>query len=166
IINTGMPAIILSSIFKVEIDQAMFRKILLVLVISVVINMIGILIGLISSYFLHDHNRVESAVLSGLGNTGFIGIPLCAVLFGPEGALFAAIFDAGVDLVIWSFGVTLLNSKEKFSLKSLKEIINVPFIAIILGLLLAIIVYQLPFAIGATIDYLAAFVVTVVIIFY
>src|SRR5699024_4545303 len=119
----------------------------------------GILIGLISSYYLHDRNRVETAILSGLGNTGFIGIQLCAVLFGPEGALFASIFDSSVDLVAWSFVVTLLNSKDKFSFKSLKEIINVPFIAIILGLFLASIGYKPPFFIGETIDYLAAFVI-------
>lgn len=159
IINAGMPAIILSSIFKVEINESMFRKIILVLIISIIINVIGITIGLICAYFLHSHNRVESAILSGLGNTGFIGIPLCAVLFGPEGALFAAIFDAGVDITIWTVGVTLLNSKERFSFKSLKGMINIPFAAIIVGLSLAYIGYKPPFAIGETIDYLAAFVI-------
>lgn len=159
IVNTGMPAIILSSIFKVEIDDAMFRKILLVLVISIAINLIGIFLGLMVASLLHDRNRIESAILSGLGNAGFIGIPLCAVLFGPEGALFAAIFDAGVDLTIWTVGVTLLNSDERFSFKSLKEIVNIPFVAIIVGLVAAYIGYRPPFAINETIDYLAAFVV-------
>lgn len=159
IINTGMPAIILSSIFKVEIDQTMFRNILLILIISIVINVIGITIGLVCAKLFHNYNQIESALLAGLGNTGFIGIPLCAVLFGPEGALYAAIFDAGVDITIWTLGVTLLNTKEKFSYKSLKEMINIPFVTIIVGLFLAYHGYKPPFAIGETIDYLAAFVI-------
>lgn len=159
IINTGIPAIILSSVLQVEIDEAMFRNILLVLVISIIINIIGIFTGLFFARLFQDYNRAESAILAGLGNTGFIGIPLCAVLFGPEGALFAAIFDAGVDLTIWTVGVTLLNSEGKFSFKSLKEMINIPFAAVIVGLFLAYIGYKPPFAIHETIDYLAAFVI-------
>lgn len=165
IINTGMPAIILSSIFKVEIDQSMFRNILLILVIAIIISIIGIIIGLLCANLFHNENKLESAILSGLGNTGFIGIPLCAVLFGPEGALYAAIFDAGIDITIWTVGVALLNSEERFSLKSLKEMINIPFITIIVGLFLAYVGYKPPFVIGETIDYLAAFVIPLAMFF-
>src|SRR5699024_10129118 len=78
IINTCMPAIILSSIFKVEINSAMFRNIIIVLMIAIIMSLIGIAIGLVCSHLLHKKNRVETALLAGLGNTGFIGIPLCA----------------------------------------------------------------------------------------
>ncbi|WP_338450132.1 AEC family transporter [Niallia oryzisoli] len=136
IVNVAMPCIILSSIFKVEINKDTFKLMVLVFCLSIVINSIGIALGWsITKVFYKDSNKKrELAILSGLGNTGFIGIPLCATLIGPEGALFAAIFDAGVDFVIWTVGALILQKNSRFDLKTLKSMINVPTIAIVLGL--------------------------------
>ncbi|PIC63379.1 permease [Sporosarcina sp. P13] len=146
IVNVAMPCIILSSIFKVTIDQSMLRNMGIVLVLSLVINTVGIIIGWIfaSSFSKSRGHRQEIALLSGLGNTGFIGIPLCAAILGPEGALYAAIFDAGVDIVIWTVGVMILKNSYAFSLQNLKSLINIPIIAIVVGLLCAFINYRPP----------------------
>lgn len=76
IVNVGMPCIILASIFKVEIDQAMFKTILLVLALSIIINLVGIGLGWLFGFiFYRDAKNIrEMALLSGLGNTGFIEI--------------------------------------------------------------------------------------------
>lgn len=77
-------------------------------------------------------------MLSGLVNTGFIGIPLCAAILGPEGAIYAAIFDAGVDLVIRTGGVMILRKSKTFTLSTIiKSLINIPTLAIIFGLFFA-----------------------------
>ncbi|WP_153733401.1 AEC family transporter [Sporosarcina obsidiansis] len=146
IVNVAMPCIILSSIFKVTIDQSMLRNIGIVLILSVVINTVGIAIGWIfaSSFSKSRRLRQEIALLSGLGNTGFIGIPLCAAILGPEGALYAAIFDAGVDIVIWTVGVMILKNSYAFSLANVKSLINIPVISIVIGLLCAFINYRPP----------------------
>ncbi|MBY0221768.1 AEC family transporter [Sporosarcina aquimarina] len=146
IVNVAMPCIILSSIFKVNIDQSMLRNIGIVLILSVVINTIGIGIGWVfaSSFSGNRRLRQEIALLSGLGNTGFIGIPLCAAILGPEGALYAAIFDAGVDIVIWTVGVMILKNSYAFSIVNIKSLINIPIVAIIVGLLCTFINYRPP----------------------
>lgn len=134
-----MPCIILSSIFHVEMDNKMFKMIALVFGLSIMINLVGIGIGLLFAWLFHrNSNKIrEIAILSGLGNTGFIGIPLCAALLGPKGALFAAIFDAGVDVTIWTVGVILLQKNRRFALQTLKSMVNIPTGAILVGLFAA-----------------------------
>ncbi|WP_153722611.1 AEC family transporter [Sporosarcina cascadiensis] len=146
IVNVAMPCIILSSIFKVSIDESILRNMGLVFLLSIGVNLIGIGIGWFFASASTENRKLrqEIALLSGLGNTGFIGIPLCAAILGPEGALYAAVFDAGVDLVIWTVGVMILNNSFRFTWATCKSLINIPLIAIIFGLLFAVINYRPP----------------------
>lgn len=158
IVNAAIPAIILSSIFNVDMSPERFKLIIFVFLISVFINVFGIGLGYVLSFIFYREasNKNELAILSGLGNTGFIGIPLCAVLFGPEGALYAAIFDAGVDFTIWTVGVFLLQEKKQFRFRMLKEMINIPMIAIVVGLSAAFFQVKPPALFIELFDYLAA----------
>lgn len=158
IVNAAMPAIILSSIFNIEMTPERFKIIIFVFIISIVINVFGIGLGYLFStlFYRKANNNNQIAILSGLGNTGFIGIPLCAVLFGPEGALYAAVFDAGVDFTIWTVGVFLLQKKKEFHIRTLKEMINVPMIAIVVGLSASFFQVKPPILFIELFDYLAA----------
>lgn len=158
IVNVGMPCIILSAIFQIEIDENVIRKIFLVFLFSIVFNVIGIGVGYLFAILFHKKvNRAkELAILSGLGNTGFIGIPLCAVLLGPEGALYAAIFDAGVDFTIWTVGALLLQKNPRIGFGMLRTMINPPIIAILVGMAMVLIGYHPPFLLKDLIDRLAA----------
>ncbi|MCG3088260.1 AEC family transporter [Sporosarcina cyprini] len=158
IVNVGMPCIILSSIFQIEIDGSLLRKIGFVFLFSIGFNVIGIGIGYLFAILFHKKvNRArELAILSGLGNTGFIGIPLCAVLLGPEGALYAAIFDAGVDFTIWTVGALLLQKNPRIGLGMLRTMINPPLLAIIIGMAMVVIGYHPPYLLQDLFDRLAA----------
>ncbi|WNC13410.1 AEC family transporter [Brevibacillus brevis] len=146
IVNVAMPCIILDGIFQTPIDANTLSQIFSIFIISILLNCLGIAIGWTSARTLplSAKKRREIAILSALGNTGFIGLPLCAALFGPKGALLAAIFDAGVDVVLWTVAVMMLQDKAAFSLKGLKTLINIPMIAIIVGLGSALIGFAPP----------------------
>jgi predicted permease len=105
IINVAMPCMLLNSLFSLPVDNALLQEIGLVLLLSVGVHSLGIAMGWFGSFTLKvsGQKRKELAVLAGLGNTGFIGIPMCAVLFGAKGAMLAAVFDSGLDLVIWTY---------------------------------------------------------------
>lgn len=167
ITNVGMPAIILSSIFNVDIDANKFKTMMIVFIASIIINIFGLSLGyLITHIFKKNSKRkVEVAILSAFGNTGFIGIPLCAVLFGAEGALYAAIFDAGVDFTIWTVGVYLLQKERSFNIRLLKGMINIPIIAILIGLTIAATGLTMPNIIIDLSDMLAAFAVPLAMFF-
>src|SRR5699024_10955453 len=110
IVNVGMPSIILSSILKVEIEKDMYSMLIFTFIFSIIVNIVGIGLGVVISIVLKRYSnfRQEIGVLSGIGNTGYIGIPLCSILLGPEGALYAAIFDAGVNVTLWTVGAFVL----------------------------------------------------------
>ncbi len=146
IVNVGMPAIILSSIFNFEIDERTASLILTVLLFSIALHTLSIFgIALFLRPRLNHLGRAnELSLLSILGNTGFIGIPLAYTLFGAEGALLAAIFDAGLDLVLWTIGVTFLQPSGKVDLRALKAMINLPMLAIVVGLTLGFMHFEAP----------------------
>ncbi|MCZ2258220.1 AEC family transporter [Sporosarcina sp. G11-34] len=158
IVNIAMPSIILSSIFNVKMDDDTFSTIILVFLLSILINVVGIGVGwLLSFTFYNKSNKhVELALLAGLGNTGFIGIPLCAVLIGPEGALYAAIFDAGVDFTIWTVGVLMLQKGKSIGLQTFKSMINIPLVSIFVGLIISYFHYRPPALIINLVDQLSA----------
>ncbi|UYZ14541.1 AEC family transporter [Brevibacillus sp. WF146] len=136
IVNVAMPCIILDGVFQTPIDDRLMLQIFAIFAVSVLLNCLGILIGWLGARTLplSAKKRRELAILSGLGNTGFIGLPLCAALFGPKGAVLAAVFDAGLDFVMWTVAVMMLQEKGAFSLKGLKAMVNIPMIAIVAGL--------------------------------
>lgn len=139
IVNVAMPCIILDGVFQSPIDHKLLTQIFIIFIVSILFNCLGILIGWIGAKPLQltARKRCEVAILSGLGNTGFIGLPLCDALFGPKGALLAAVFDAGVDFTIWTVAVMLLQEKRSFSIASLRSLVNIPMFAIVIGLLVA-----------------------------
>jgi len=138
IVNVALPCIVLYSIFELPVDNALLHQIGYVFVLSIGLNGIGMLLGWSAGKLTGaDAKRSrELAILSGLGNTGFLGIPLCASLFGPKGALMAAVFDAGVGLAIWSVAVVLLQENRTSMGTMVKSMFNLPLLAIVVGMVL------------------------------
>ena len=92
------------------------KQVLLAAVIgyfSIVISMlicygIGVLIGL-----KRGHGVRTFALTTGLQNYGFVAIPVIEALFGPQliGVLFT--YTLGVELALWTVGVSLLTGANK-----------------------------------------------------
>lgn len=158
IINIALPSLVLNGIFSIEINDLILSKMLSIFFMSILFNVIGIGLGwgCAVMFGFRKMNARKIAVLAGLGNTGFIGIPVCASLFGPTGGLLAAIFDAGLDVIVFTLVVMLLNKDGRFSLSGLKVIINMPIIAIVVGLAIAIIGYEPPLLVKNVIATLAS----------
>lgn len=146
IINIAVPAIIFNGIFNTEITDELMANMLTIFFISIALNIIGIGLGWVVAHLFgfRSLKARKIAILAGLGNTGFIGIPLCAQIFGPVGGLLAAIFDAGLDVVVFSVAIILLQQGKSFSVYNLKAIINIPIVAIIVGIVIAVIGFEPP----------------------
>lgn len=146
IIHIAVPSIILNGIFNTDMNGTTLAKMFMIFLLSIMFNTVGILLGWFSAVIFRFRaiKAKKIAILSGLGNTGFIGIPLCERLFGPEGGLLAAIYDAGLDVVAFTLVIVLLQKNEKFSFRSFKAIMNMPIAAIMIGVSIAIIGYQPP----------------------
>lgn len=72
-------------------------------------------------------------------NVGFIGFPLLGEMFGEVGTLYTVAYNIGYQLFFFSYGMCLLEGKEKLNLRNLlgNQIIYISVLAIIL--------YFLPF---------------------
>lgn len=144
ILNLAVPFIILNGVFNTVITDEIFQQVFLVFGISVIFNAGAVFITLGLGRLFHLNKPKQLALLASLGNTGFIGIPLSATLFGPLGGLLAAVFDAGLDVVLFSLGIYLLQSDQKFQFRQLKALLNLPLLAISLGLLYVLSGWEAP----------------------
>ncbi|WP_394239199.1 AEC family transporter [Niallia oryzisoli] len=137
IINIALPAIILSGFFKVDIDNNLLHQIVIIFIFSLCFNILALLAGwgFSKSIGLGALKARETAFLSTFGNSGPIGIPLCASLFGAKGAVYAAVFDAGMSLLLWTVGTLFVQGKTTVTAKTFKSMISAPNIAVTIGLI-------------------------------
>ncbi len=55
-----------------------------------------------------DRQRSVFRFANMIANTAFLGIPICAALFGPIGAVYAVLYDFGTTLVVLTVGIWAL----------------------------------------------------------
>jgi|HigsolmetaAR203D_1030402.scaffolds.fasta_scaffold00632_9 hypothetical protein len=139
IIYVTLPALILNGFLQLETNRELLRQLFGIFAFSFIFTLTGLFLGwLIARAFrLSPQKAREAGFLSIFGNLGLIGIPLCATMFGPKGALMAAVFDAGMAPILWSFGAWFVQpERRKMSVKSLKSVINGPIVAIAIGVVI------------------------------
>ncbi|WP_244895357.1 AEC family transporter [Evansella clarkii] len=137
VLNIAVPAVILNGVFSTEVTEQLLNQVVIIFLISLIFHLGALLLA----WYFTRVFRFESllakqvTILAALGNTGFIGIPLCATIFGPVGGLLAAIFDAGLDLILFSVVIYMLQAGNGINIRQvLKSVINLPLIAVIIGL--------------------------------
>ncbi|QTN00511.1 auxin efflux carrier [Sediminibacillus dalangtanensis] len=138
ILNIAVPAVILDGVFNTDISNDLFEAVFLIFSAAILLCISALFFSrFFAMLFRFDNQDAKKlSVLASFGNTGFIGIPLCALIFGPTGGLLAAIFDAGLGVVIFSFGIVFLQSKKGRVIENFRAFINMPIISVIVGLLL------------------------------
>lgn len=145
-INVAVPCLILDGAFKTKVDKELISQLIIIFIFAIIISLLGLLFGWIFAriFKYSSSNARKIALISGLGNTGFIGIPLCAAIFGPKGALLAAAFDSGLGIILFTVAIALLQEGYQFSLATLKQLVNPPIISIVIALFIIIAGVQPP----------------------
>ncbi|UCZ52674.1 AEC family transporter [Bacillus shivajii] len=147
VLNIAVPSIILNGVFNTEVSDQLLSQAITIFVISIIFHLAALLLAwcLTKVFRFESLFAKKMTVLAALGNTGFIGIPLCATIFGPIGGLMAAIFDAGLDLILFSLVIYMLQSGKGLNVRQvLKSLINMPLIAVIVGLTSAVVGFNPP----------------------
>ncbi|SDI56457.1 AEC family transporter [Natribacillus halophilus] len=135
ILNIAVPAIILNGIFNTEMTGEVINQVVTIFLFSVIFHLCALFFAFLIGRMIRFPSMLakQLAILSTFGNAGFIGIPLSFTIFGPTGGLLASVFTTGLDLIIFSLGVFLLQSGEKFDPRQLKALLNGPLIALVSG---------------------------------
>lgn len=107
---------------------------------GILINCLGLFLGYWVSFFMKEYRRREFGALLGLHNSGYLPLALVAALLSANGRATAYqyifLIIMGTSLSMWTIGVHIISGSKKLGLKSLKNTLNPPFIAIIFSLIL------------------------------
>lgn len=158
LIFLSLPCVIINS-FLVEYSTEK----LMGLVYSAFAAAVVMLISLVVSRLFFSKDAVLNFA-SAFSNPGFFGIPLILSILDSGAVFYIAAFIAFVNLLQWSYGVSLLTSKDdgtgKRSLKNLlpspKRLFTAPFmIAVIIGLFFFLTRIPMPELVYKSIQYIA-----------
>lgn len=109
IINVTNPALLICSALD-DGPKASLRDLGIALAAYAVIFAVLIAVGFLLPYVLRvpKHLHYAYQMLTVFGNVGFIGIPLASAVLGSESLIFVSIFNLLFNLLIYTFGISLL----------------------------------------------------------
>jgi predicted permease len=146
IIYVSVPCVIIGSFIQLPKDNSLYTHLLLVFLFSFMLYLITLVVTWWIARGLGKSKRQASqmAVIAAQGNTGFIGLPLCLILFDSREVILAAIFDTAVGVSLWTLGVMVIRHRYSITLQSLKPMLNFPLIAFFIGIVLSFIHVNVP----------------------
>ena len=134
IINICLPAIIFSAFYKVEYNTNL--AVMTIVIFSV--NLGLLFLGFAANKLFRINKAIMPFLTAGF-ETGMIGYPLFALLFGPENLGYYAAMDFGHSIFVFSICWTFLRIKNDPDTKVLKTLKNTvtmpPIIAMIAGII-------------------------------
>ncbi|NJP38330.1 AEC family transporter [Alkalicoccus luteus] len=157
VLNVAVPSVILNGVFNTDVSDDLLRQVGIIFGLSVGLHLAAVVLALGMARLLGftSTKARQLTVLAALGNTGFIGIPLCATIFGPVGGLLAAVVDAGLDFVVFTVAIYLLQAGSSFRLRQLKSLLNLPLAAVIVGISSAFIGFEPPAVVRQLVELLS-----------
>ncbi len=144
------PAVVISS-FSGEFDSTKISNAFIVLAGAVVAHtLLCLTCLLLYKKETPDRKAVLRFTLI-FGNFGFMGFPVLQSLYGIDGVFYGAMFTAAFYLFSWTFGVSLFTKSTSMKDK-IKSIFNVPFIAVVIGVIMYVSPFRLPAFLQSPID--------------
>ena len=148
LIYISLPAVIIKG-FIVERS----KERMLGLLISMLLAALALSVCIIVSRLCFKKDAIASFGAA-FSNPGFFGIPLITAILDDSAVFYIAPFIAFLNLLQWSYGVSLLTGK-KTGLKA-KSVFTAPFmLAILVGLVLFFTQLRLPLLLSKTLDFCA-----------
>lgn len=165
VLQLTLPCLILASVFgENETSQKMVFQVL-------VIGLIYFMILPVVAYIVVKILRVEKSkqglfmFMTIFSNSGFMGIPVIAALFGNTGVIYAAIMTMLFNICLFTYGVFLfgLDSEEGIEI-NLKSLMTPGVLSSVIALILYFFRIPLPEVLISTFDYVGAVTVPLAMI--
>ncbi len=148
IVKITLPCLIVTSLLSKELSGEVVEN-AAIAVLSGIIVIPGLcLLGICTAklFRLKEPTKTVHAILSGGGNTSFLGYPIVLAIFGAEGLFYAVLFSMVNESLFWTVGVYLLyrsgGAKEKGN--SLKKLFNPNTITFLITIPLMLLKVKLP----------------------
>lgn len=148
------PCVIIES-FNRPFDSSMLTSLFIAFACAAFVHLLTICIV---TFLIKDPEQARKRVLQFgvvFSNCGYMALPLQSALLGSDGVFFGAAFIAVFNLVVWTYGIRLMDDSGKAS--SIKEMfLNPGVISVAIGLFLFLTPFDLPQIIFTPVKLLAA----------
>lgn len=160
-INTGLseilvriclPLLILSS-FLVSYDEQVKINVYKSFLYSSLIFLLTIIISYIFVLPVKGEKKGILHFANIFTNTGFMGIPLLQMIYGPEGVIYGASYNVIFNLFLWTYGLGLFkgsDSKGSIFKKITSSLMNSCIVALSIGLIVLTFSLKVPEVIAST----------------
>lgn len=154
LIKVSLPFLILSS-FNYKITHSVIHNAILIFIFSTIIHIFLYVLSKLLALKLSKENKVICVFSNLFSNSGFMGYPIMAGLYGKLGVFYTAIYGIPYCMFLFSIGIILFNKEENNKLKIIKNIVFSPgIIATLIGIILIIFNLELPSPIQSTLSYI------------
>lgn len=147
IFNISLPLMLFTNFLKLDATPRLLSNSFTVIAVSGFVIMFLLLVGWASSRIFNIKGG-EGAVFrahSMFGNTIFLGFPLIHALYGPEGLLYASMFQLVSNIIMWTIGVIVLTYNNGVSWKkNILRVINPNTLAVLTGFAFFLFSVRLP----------------------
>lgn len=167
IINVTNPALLICSALE-DGPKASLSELGIAFVTYAAVFAVLIGVGFLLPYILRIPKNLHYAyqMLTVFGNVGFIGIPLASAVLGSESLIFVSIFNLLFNLLIYTFGISLLQraaarqAKEgaklpadQISPSRLKKLVNAGTISAAVTILFYLGNFRVPVIVSSALSY-------------
>ncbi len=156
IIYITLPALIVTSM-QYEFNLERLRLIKNTFLIALIIYLTMILTSYIGIRFFKlkeetDKNIYQFMII--FANTAFMGYPVIEVVFGSQGIFLAAIYNLVLNIMLWTIGIFIIDTKNKGFNFDYKKLFNPGIVSVLLGLILFVLPIELPLLAGEILNLL------------
>lgn len=156
VVNIANPALILSSVSG-EAVNIKNMELLKTLGIALVLYIVLIILAAIIPVFIgiEPSSRGVYSAMTVFSNVGFMGFPIISEIYGNEALLYASIFLLPYNILIYTYGINLMDKGEKDRKGQgiqWRKIFNNGVIACIITILLFFIKLPVPYVAAKTIE--------------
>jgi malate permease and related proteins len=136
VVDVAFPALVFTQLLR-TVDAAALRAEWFSPLLSVLMFFVAYFVGLVvSPFFSGPAQRKTLVFLVTVPNWVFLPLPIAEALYGAAGVRTVLLFNAGGQLVLWSFGVWILHGSIRQALQNLLS--NTGLWATVLGIAVAL----------------------------
>lgn len=136
-----VPIMIIYS-YMTEFNEEILENLWMALLLSCAAIGIGIAVTFLITLKHHDRSQPIMRFAMIFSNAAYMGFPLIQAMFGSEGLLYASVYLTVFNIVLWSFGYSMIADKTSGK-EILHSIITAPMLyAVLAGL--CIFLFQIP----------------------
>lgn len=153
--NVLLPATILKSMMGLNVSlgsDELFYVIALFFIMMGVAGCIGVIASRALKCSVDDRGVILCVIM--YMNISFVGFPLVESYYGSEGMLFACLSCVPMNILMFSAGVAAISGDKTDGMK-LKQILNVPLVATLVGVVFMAMNFRIPEVVIETIHSLA-----------